>query len=76
LKWVEILQIERTGYYAWVSKREALERREEHLKAAIKNEFKESRGTYGPDRITKQLRKKGRTLRPQEMCSVHGRPKP
>ena len=39
-----------------------LERREEHLKAAIKNEFKESRGTYGPDRITKQLRKKGEHL--------------
>ncbi len=30
-KWAEILQIERTGYYAWVSKREALEKREEHL---------------------------------------------
>jgi hypothetical protein len=26
-KWAEILQIERTGYYAWVSKRVALETR-------------------------------------------------
>ena len=61
-KWAEILQIERTGYYAWVNRREALEKREEHLKKAIKKEFAASRGTYGPDRIAIQLRKKGERI--------------
>ena len=58
-KWAEILQIERKGYYTWHNKRETLKKREEHLKKAIKKEFEESRGTYGPDKIAIQLRKKG-----------------
>ena len=57
-KWAEILQIERTGYYAWLRNREANERRETHLKN--KEEFNESRGAYGPDRITAELRKKAK----------------
>ncbi len=52
-KWAQMLNIERTGYYAWFRKRES------HLKKRIKEEFNESRGTYGPDRITAELRKKG-----------------
>jgi hypothetical protein len=47
-KWAEILKIERTGYYAWLRNREASEGREAHLKKRIKEEFDESRGTYGP----------------------------
>ena len=58
VKWAGILEIERTGYYVWINKREALEERETHLKKKIKKEFDESRGTYGPDRIVKELRKK------------------
>jgi hypothetical protein len=61
-KWAEILQIERTGNYAWASKREALEKREEQIKQAIKNLFKAIQGIYGPTRITIQLRKKGELL--------------
>lgn len=61
-KWAEILQIERTGYYAWLSNREAFENREAHLKKRIKEEFEESRGTYGPDRITAELRKRGERI--------------
>ncbi len=61
-KWAEILKIERTGYYAWLRNRVAIERREAHLKERIKKEFDESRGTYGPDRIIAELRKKGESI--------------
>ena len=57
-KWARMLKIQRTGYYVWLRKREALEEREAHLKKKIKEVFDESRGTYGPDRITAELRKK------------------
>ncbi len=59
VKWAGILEIERTGYYVWLNKREALEEKEMHLKKKIKEEFGKSRGTYGPNRIVKELRKKG-----------------
>jgi putative transposase len=61
-KWAEILQIERTGYYAWLRNHEVLENRIAYLKKRIKEEFDESRGTYGPDRLTAELRKKGERL--------------
>jgi len=57
-----MLKIERTGYYSWLRNREAFEEREENLKKRIKEEFDESRGTYGPDRITAEIRKKGERL--------------
>ncbi len=47
-KWAVTLKIERTGYYTCLNRRKALEEREKHLKKAIKKEFEESRGTYGP----------------------------
>ncbi|MGI5850314.1 MAG: DDE-type integrase/transposase/recombinase [Christensenellales bacterium] len=61
-KWAEILKIERTGYYVWLRNRESFEGQEAHLKKRIKEEFEESRSTYGPDRITAELRKKGERL--------------
>ncbi len=61
-KWAQMLKIERTGYYAWLRKRKFFEEREAHLKKRIKEEFDESRGTYGPDRITVELRKKDECL--------------
>jgi putative transposase len=61
-KWAEILKIERTGYYAWLSNREAFEDKTGYLKKRIKEEFDESRGTYGQDRITAELRKKGESI--------------
>jgi len=57
-----MLKMERTGYYAWLRKREFLEGKEAHLKKKIKEEFDKSRGTYGPDRITVELHKKGERL--------------
>ena len=61
-KWAEMLRIERTGYYAWLRKREYLEEREAYLKKRIKEAFSKSRGTYGPDRIVAELRKTGERL--------------
>jgi len=56
------LLIGRTSYYAWLRNREVAEKRKEHLKKRIKEEFAESRGTYGPDRILAELRKTGERL--------------
>lgn len=61
-KWVRMLEIERTGYYNWLRNHERFEKYEKNLKKEIKEEFKESRGTYGPDRIVKELRKKGKHI--------------
>ena len=54
--------VERTSNYAWLRNRDVSEKRKEHLKKRIKEEFVESRGTYGPDRIIAELRKKGEQL--------------
>lgn len=69
-KWAQMLKIERTGYYAWLRKREAIEEREAHLKKRIREEFDESRGTYGPDRIIAELRKKGERIG-RKRCSEY-----
>ena len=69
-KWADILKIERTGYYAWLRNRETLEGRTAYLKKRIKEEFDESRGTYGPDRITAELRKKGESIG-RKKCSEY-----
>jgi len=48
--------------FAWLRNGEVLEERETHLKKRIKEAFDESRGTYGPDRIIAELRKKGERI--------------
>lgn len=58
-KWAEVLEIERTGYYAWLRNRKVFDEREAYLKKRIKEAFEGSRSTYGPDRITAELRNKG-----------------
>ncbi len=70
-KWAEILRIERPGYYAWLRKREAHEKREFYLKKKIKEVFDNSLGTYGPDRITVISQPWG-AHRAKEMRKVHG----
>lgn len=81
-KWVNILQIERSGYYAWLRRREHLEQREVTLKEKIKDRFNQSRGTYGPERITEDLRKEGEHLgrkrceqymKEMNLVSIHNR---
>lgn len=54
--------MERTGYYAWLKNRHDIEKRENDLKEKIQAEFVKSRMTYGPERITVELRRKGEHL--------------
>jgi putative transposase len=59
-KWAEFFQKSRSGYYAYVRRREMRERAKEKLKKEIKCIFNESGGTYGPQRVCGVLRKNGR----------------
>ena len=59
-KWARIFQVSRSGYYAYVERREARGVEKEEMKAEIKRIFEESNGTYGPERICGILRKRGR----------------
>jgi putative transposase len=61
-KWAEHLGIERTGYYAWLKRKDAREEREARLKEMIREEFEASRGTYGPDRISRRIRERGERI--------------
>ena len=69
-KWAEMLKIDRTGYYSWLRCREARHEREAYLKKRIMEEFNKSRGTYGPDRIVKELRKFGDSIG-RERCASY-----
>ena len=60
-RWLEHLQVSRSGYYEYVDRREAREAARNARKAEIKRIFEESRGTYGPDRICGELRSLGKT---------------
>lgn len=59
-KWVAFFQVSRSGYYAFIKRREWREQEEKNIKAEIKRIFEESGGTYGPDRICGLLRRNGR----------------
>jgi len=61
-KWAEVLQIDRTGFYAWLKRRDRQKEKESYLKARIKDVFKKSRNTYGPDRIVQEMRKAGDSI--------------
>jgi len=83
-KWASFYQVSRSGYYAYVERREAREREKEGLKAEIKRLFEESEGTYGPDRICGVLRQTGcrasysrvsRYMKGQGLQSIHNRNK-
>lgn len=58
-KWAKFLQVTRSGYYAYIKRREAREREKEAFKKEIKKIFIESENTYGPDRICGVLRRNG-----------------
>lgn len=82
MKWAKVLQIERSGYYAWLRRREQVEQREATLKEKIKDQFKLSRGTYGPGRIVEELRKDGehighkrcgKYMKDMNLVSIHNR---
>jgi putative transposase len=59
-KWAAFFQVSRSGYYAFIARRDRCNEHEKRLKASIKLIFDESDGTYGADRICGVMRKSGR----------------
>lgn len=56
----ELLQVARSGYYAWQESPEGMRARENQcLSAQIEQVYREHRGCYGSPRITAQLRRQG-----------------
>jgi putative transposase len=81
-KWARFLQVSRSGYYAYIERRERCEKQKTTLKKEIKRIFEESDGTYGPDRICGILRKAGQKvsygkisgyMSEMKLSSVHNR---
>ena len=58
-EWAKLLKASRSGYYAYIERRERRENEKKDRKAAIKKIFDGSGGTYGPGRICGELRKRG-----------------
>jgi putative transposase len=58
-KWAKFFKVTRSGYYAYMGRREYREKEEQAKKAKIKRIFTESDGTYGPDRICGLIRRSG-----------------
>jgi putative transposase len=56
-----VLQVSRSGYYAWLKRPESNRKKEDkELIAMIEPIFKEGRGAYGARRIRKKLAMQGR----------------
>ena len=54
----EVLQVSRSGYYAWLPHRQELKERHNRLKKAVLSSWAESRRVYGSRRIVKDLKEK------------------
>jgi len=60
-KMAEVLEVKRSGYYAWVKagNKTKSDIQDEYFLGVIRIEFKVTRETYGPRRLSKHLKKKG-----------------
>ena len=58
-KWARFFKVTRSGYYAYIERRERREKEEQAKKKMIKRIFDESDGTYGPGRICGVIRRLG-----------------
>ena len=81
-KMCEVLEVSRSGYYAWRRRIPSdREREDESLAARIQRIHQESRGTYGSPRIYRALRKQGarcgkhRVARLMQLEGLRGRAK-
>jgi putative transposase len=81
-RWAAVLQINKSGYYAWRKSLKARNERESNIRKRIREEFENGRETYGPDRIVMKLRQDGEKLgrrrcasymRDMGLKSIHGR---
>ena len=59
-KWAQFFKVSRSGYYAYINRRERRACEESEKEKEIKRIFEESDGTYGPDRICGVLRRNGK----------------
>ena len=59
VKWVKFFQVSRSGYYDYLKRYDDRNREKELYKEEIKKIFKESNGTYGPERVCGILRREG-----------------
>ena len=59
-RWAGFFGVSRSGYYAFMERREQRERDETAYKAQVRAIYEEGEGTYGPDRICGILRKQCR----------------
>ena len=80
----EFFGVSRSGYYAYLERRERRESEKEKYKSEIRQIFNERGGTYGPDRICGILRKQGhkasygkvsKLMAEMGLSSVHNRHK-
>jgi len=58
-RWAAFFQVSRSGYYAFIGRRERREQQKESFKEKIRRIFDDSDDTYGPDRVCGILRKNG-----------------
>lgn len=83
-KWVGFLQVSRSGYYAYMKRRDEVLAKRERLSERIRSLFTESNGTYGPGRICGLLRKENKKasyrkvskiMSEMKLSSIHNRHK-
>ena len=56
----EVLQVFRSGYYAWLRRLESKRsQKNKQLVQQIENNYQQSRGTYGSPRVYNELRDRG-----------------
>jgi len=81
-KWAKYFEVSTSGYYSWLRKRDKRGLLEEKYAAEIEHIFMESRRTYGAERISAELRRRGhsasfrkvkRIMRERDLRSVHVR---
>ena len=67
----EVAEVSTSGFYDWLERRDAepTDRQvtEAELVAEMREIFAESDGSYGEPRMTRELRKRGRTINPKRV---------
>jgi putative transposase len=60
VRWMcRLLDVSRSGYYAWIQGKDPREQRDRQILQVIREVFKENRETYGSPRIYRELRERG-----------------
>jgi len=60
VRWMcRLLDVSRSGYYAWVEGNDSREQRDRQILQVIREVFEENRATYGSPRIYRELRQRG-----------------